>query len=30
MYYNVYILCCIFIGAFLGNYLCSWDAMLPQ
>ena len=25
MYYNGYIIICIFIGAFIGHFVCSWD-----
>jgi len=29
MYYNGYILVCIFIGAFMGSFIFSWDALGP-
>ncbi|KAK7920590.1 hypothetical protein PG985_008612 [Apiospora marii] len=27
MYYNGYIIVCIFIGAFLGSFIFTWDAL---
>ncbi|KAI0474150.1 putative high affinity copper protein [Xylariaceae sp. FL0804] len=30
MYYNGYIIVCIFTGAFLGYFMCQWDLLEPR
>ncbi|KIV88629.1 hypothetical protein PV10_08296 [Exophiala mesophila] len=30
MYYNGYIIICIFIGAFLGSFIFTWDQLLEE
>jgi copper transporter 1 len=27
MYYNGYIIICIFIGAYIGYFLCGWETL---
>lgn len=29
MYYNGYIIICIFIGAYLGSFVFHWETLVP-
>lgn len=29
MYYNGYIIICIFIGAYLGSFVFHWETLIP-